>query len=116
MMKIYKRWDYDLIVSTALGAADSKGIPLNDKERDRIEQVVRRFCERTDSGENDLFFVASSLYVVAYNEGLEIKSYVNRNPLNSASVGAPCGEFSSAAFVYSRYETVDKYKYFITIK
>ena len=37
MMKIYKRWDYDLIVSTALGAADSIGISLNEKERYRIE-------------------------------------------------------------------------------
>ena len=116
MMKIYRKWDYDMIVSTALGAADSKGIPLNDKERDRIEQMVKRFCERTNSGKYDSFFVASSLYVVVYNEGLQIKTYVNHNPLNSASIGAPCGEFSSAAFVYSRYETVDKYKYFITIK
>ena len=116
MMKIYRKWDYYLIVSTALGAADSIGISLNDKDRDRIEQMVRRFCERTDSGENEDSFLASSLYIVAYNEGLEIKTYVNYNPLNSASVGAPCGEFYSAAFVYSRYETVDKYKYFIRIK
>lgn len=116
MMKIYRKWDYDLIVSTALGAADSIGISLNEKDRTRIEQTVRRFCERTDSGENDSAFDASSLYVVAYDEGLEIKTYVNYNLLNSASVGAPCGEFYSAAFVYSRYETVDKYKYFIRIK
>ena len=115
-MKIYRKWDYDLIVSTALGAADSIGISLKEKDRDRIEQMVRRFCERTDSGKNDSYFAASSLYVVAYNEGLEIKSYINHNPLNSASIGAPCGAFYSAAFVYSRYETVDKYKYFITIK
>ena len=115
-MKIYRKWDYDLIVSTALGAADSKGIPLNEKDRTRIEMVVRRFCERTDSGKNDSSFVASSMYVVVYDEGLEIKTYVNYNPLNSASIGAPCGEFYSAAFVYSQYETVDKYKYFITIK
>ena len=116
MMKIYKRWDYDLIVSTALGAANSIGITLNEKERYRIEQMVRRFCERTDSGKNDSSFVASSLYVVAYDEGLEIKTFVNHNPLNSVSIGAPCGEFSSAAFVYSQYETFDKYRYFITIK
>lgn len=116
MMKIYKKWDYDLIVSTVYGAADRIGISLNEKERDRIEQMVRRFCERTDKGKYDSFFAASSLYVVVYNEGLEIKTYVNHNPLNSASIGAPCGEFYSAAFVYSRYETVDKYKYFITIK
>ena len=116
MMKIYRKWDYGMIVSTALGAADSKGIPINEKDRTRIEMVVRRFCERTDSGKNDSSFVASSLYVVVYNEGLEIKTYINYNLLNSTSVGAPCGEFSSAAFVYSQYETVDKYKYFITIK
>ena len=116
MMKIYRKWDYDLIVSTALGAADSIGISLNEKDRDKIEQIVRRFCERTDSGENDSAFDASSLYVVVYDEGLEIKSYVNCNPLNSASVGAPCGKFYSAAFVYSRYERVYKYKYFIIIK
>ena len=116
MMKIYRRWDYDLIVSTVYGAADSIGISLNEKERYRIEQMAKRFCERTNSGKYDSFFVASSLYVVVYNEGLQIKTYVNHNPLNSASIGAPCGEFSSAAFVCSRYETVDKYKYFITIK
>lgn len=116
MMKIYRKWDYDMIVSTALGAADSIGMSLNEKEKDRIEQIIRRFCERTRSGENDSSFIASSLYVVAYDEGLEIKTYINHDPLNSASIGAPCGEFSSAAFVYSRYETVDKYKYFITIK
>ena len=116
MMKIYRKWDYDLIVSTALGAADSIGITLNDKERTRIEQTVRRFCERTNSEKNDSSFVASSLYVVAYEEGLEIKTYVNHNPLNSASIGAPCGEFSSAEFIYSVYETSDKYKYFIRIK
>ena len=116
MMKIYKRWDYDLIVSTALGAAESRGIPLNEKDRTRIEMVVRRFYERTDSVKNDSFLVASSLYVVVYDEGLEIKTYVNHNPLNSVSIGAPCGMFYSAAFVYSRYETVDKYKYFIRIK
>lgn len=113
MMKIYKRWDYDLIVSTALGAADSIGISLNEKDRDRIEQIVRRFCERTDSGDNDSFFVASSLYVVVYNEGLEIKTYVNYNPLNSASVGAPCGEFHSVEFQCFRYNTNE---YFIRIK
>ena len=116
MMKIYRKWDYDLIVSTALGAANSIGISLNERDRDRIEQMVKRFCERTNSGENDSAFDASSLYVVVYNEGLEIKSYVNYNPLNSVSIGAPCGEFYSAAFVYSLYETVDKYKYFIRIK
>ena len=116
MMEIYRRWDYDMIVSTALGAADSIGITLNEKERTRIEQMVRRFCERTNSEKNDSFFVASSLYVVVYNEGLEIKTYVNYNPLNSASIGAPGGEFYSAAFVYSRYETSDKYRYFIRIK
>ena len=116
MMKIYRKWDYDMIVSTALGAADSIGITLNEKERTRIEQMVRRFCERTNSEKNDSFFVASSLYVVVYNEGLEIKTYVNYNPLNSASIGAPGGEFYSAAFVYSRYETSDKYRYFIRIK
>lgn len=112
-MKIYKRWDYDLIVSTALGAADSIGISLNEKDRDRIEQIVRRFCERTDSGDNDSFFVASSLYVVVYNEGLKIKTYVNYNPLNSASVGAPCGEFHSVEFQCFRYNTNE---YFIRIK
>lgn len=116
MMKIYKRWDYDLIVSTVYGTANSKGIPLKEGDRTRIEQTVKRFCERTRSGENDSSFAVSSLYIVARNEGLEIKSFVNYSPLNSASVGAPYGEFSSAAFVYSRYETVDKYKYFITIK
>ena len=115
-MKIYRKWDYDLIVSTALGAANSIGITLNEKERYRIEQMVKRFCERTHSGENDSAFDASSLYVVVYNEGLQIKTYVNYNLLNSASIGAPCGEFYSAAFVYSLYETVDKYKYFIRIK
>ena len=116
MMKIYRKWDYDLIVSTVYGTANSKGIPLKEEDRTRIEQTVKRFCERTNSGKYDSFFVASSLYVVVYNEGIQIKTYVNHNPLNSASVGAPCGEFYSAAFVYSRYETVDKYKYFITIK
>ena len=116
MMKIYKRWDYDLIVSTALGAANSIGISLNEKDRDRIEQMVKRFCERTDSGKNDSSFVASSLYVVTYAEGLEIKTFVNHNPLNSASIGAPCGAFHSAEFIYSGYETSDKYRYFIRIK
>ena len=116
MMKIYRKWDYDLIVSTALGAADSIGISLNEKDRDRIEQMVRRFCERTDSEKNDSSFMASSLCVVVYSEGLEINTYINHNPLNSASIGAPGREFYSAAFVYSLYETVDKYKYFIRIK
>lgn len=116
MMKIYRKWDYNLIVSTVYGTANSIGISLNERDRDRIEQIVRRFCERTNSEENDSAFDASSLYVVAYDEGLEIKYYVNYNPLNSASIGAPCGKFYSAAFVYSRYETVDKYKYFIRIK
>ena len=114
MMKIYRKWDYDLIVSTVYGAADSIGISLNDKERYRIEQMVRRFCERTRSGENDSSFIGSSLYVVAYNEGLEIKTYVNNNPLNSASIGAPCGEFYSVGFVYFKYATSDKY--YIRIK
>ena len=113
MMKIYRKWDYDLTVSTALGTADSMGIPLNEKDRARIEQMVRRFCERTDSGKNDSSFVVSSLYVVAYNEGLEIKTYVNYNPLNSVSIGAPCGEFYSVEFVYFRY---DIQQYFIRIK
>ena len=116
MMKIYRKWDYDMIVSTALGAADSIGISLNDKERYRIEQMVRRFCERTNSGKNDSSFAASSLYMVAYKEGLEIKSYVNNNPLNSASVGAPWGEFYSAEFRYFRYATSDESKYYIRIK
>lgn len=116
MMKIYRKWDYDLIVSTALGAANSKGIPLNEKDRDRIEQIVRRFCERTDSGKNDSSFIASFLYMVAYDEGLEIKTFVNLNPLNSASIGAPCGGFSSAEFICSGCETSDKYRYFIRIK
>ena len=113
MMKIYRKWDYDLIVSTALGAADSIGIPLNEKDRDRIEQMVRRFCERTRSGENDSSFAVSSLYIFAYNEGLEIKTYVDYNPLNSASIGAPCGEFYSVEFVYFKY---DIHQYFIRIK
>ena len=113
MMKIYRKWDYDLIVSTALGAANSIGISLNEKERYRIEQMVRRFCERTDSGENDSAFDASSLYVAAYDEGLEIKSYVNYNPLNSASIGAPCGEFYSVEFVYFRNNI---HQYFFRIK
>ena len=116
MMKIYRKWDYDLIVSTVYGTADSKGIPLKEEDRTRIEQTVKRFCERTRSGKNDSSFAASSLYIVAYNEGLQIKTYVNHNPLNSASIGAPCGEFSSAEFIYSRYEMSDEYKYFIRIK
>ena len=114
MMKIYRKWDYDLIVSTALGAADSIGISLNEKDRYRIEQMVRRFCERTDSGDNDSSLDASFLYVVAYDEGLEIKSYVNYDPLNSVSVGAPCGEFYSVEFVYFRYNI--QHQYFIRIK
>ena len=113
MMKIYRKWDYDLIVSTALGAADSIGISLNGKDRDRIEQMVRRFYERTDSGENDSSLDASSLYIAAYDEGLEIKTYVNHNPLNSSSIGAPCGEFYSVEFVYFRYNI---HQYFIRIK
>ena len=116
MMKIYLRWDYDLIVSTVYGTADSKGIPLKEEDRTRIEQTVKRFCERTDSGKNDSSFAVSSLYIVARNEGLEIKSFVNYSPFNSTSVGAPCGEFYSAQFVYSEYETSDEYKYFVTIK
>lgn len=115
MMKIYRKWDYDLIVSTALGAANSIGISLNEKERYRIEQMVSRFCERTSSGENDSSFVASSLGIVAYSEGLEIKTYVNHIPLNSASIGAPWGEFYSVEFIYFKYES-DKTKYFIRIK
>ena len=113
MMKIYRKWDYDMIVSTVYGTADSKGIPLNEKDRDRIEQMVRRFCERTSSGENDAFFEASSLHVVAYNEGLEIKSYVNLCSLNYESIGAPCGEFFSAEFIYCQFEIQ---QYFIRIK
>ena len=116
MMKIYRRWDYDLIVSTVYGTADSKGIPLKEEDRTRIEQTVKRFCERTRSGKNDSSLAASSLYIVAYDEGLQIKSFVNYSPLNSASVGAPCGEFYSAQFVYSEYETSDEYKYYIRIK
>ena len=116
MKKIYRKWDYDLIVSTALGAADSIGISLNEKERYRIEQMVKRFCERTRSGENDSSFVGSSLYVIAYNKGLEIKSYVNLCSFNYESIGAPCGEFYSAEYIYSGYETSDKYRYFIRIK
>lgn len=116
MMRIYRKWDYDLIVSTALGAADSIGISLNEKERYRIEQMVKRFCERTRSGDNDSSFVGSSLYMVAYSEGLEIKTYVNNNPLNSASIGAPWGEFYSVEFVYFKYATSDKSKYHIRIK
>lgn len=112
-MKIYRRWDYDLMVSTALGAADSIGITLNEKERDRIEQMVRRFCERTHSGENDSYFVGSSLYVIAYSKGLEIKSYVNLCSLNYESIGAPCGEFYSAEFIYCQFEIQ---QYFIRIK
>lgn len=113
MMKIYKRWDYDLIVSTALGAADSIGISLNEKERYRIEQMVKRFCERTRSGENDSSFVGSSLYVIAYNKGLEIKSYVNLCSLNYESIGAPYGEFFSAEFIYCQFEIQ---QYYIRIK
>ena len=113
MMKIYKRWDYDMIVSTVYGTAESRGIPLNEKDRDRIEMMVRRFCERTRSGENDSSFVGSSLYVIAYSKGLEIKSYVNLCSLNYESIGAPCGEFSSAAFIYCQFETQ---QYFIRIK
>ena len=113
MMKIYRKWDYDLIVSTALGAADSIGISLNEKERYRIEQMVKRFCERTHSRENDSSFVGSSLYVIAYSKGLEIKSYVNLCSLNYESIGAPCGEFSSVDFIYCQFETQ---QYFIRIK
>ena len=113
MMKIYRKWDYDLIVSTALGAADSIGISINEKEKDRIEQMVRRFCERTNSEKNDSSFAASSLYVVAYNEGLEIKSYVNLCSLNYESIGAPCGEFYSAEFIYCQFEIQ---QYYIRIK
>ena len=113
MMKIYRKWDYDLIVSTALGAADSIGITLNEKERYRIEQMVKRFCERTRSGENDSSFIGSSLYVVAYSEGLEIKSYVNLCSLNYESIGAPCGEFCSAEFIYCQFEIQ---QYYIIIK
>lgn len=116
MMKIYLKWDYDLIVSTALGAADSIGIFLNERERYRIEQMVKRFCEKTRSGENDSSFAGSSLNIIAYSKGLEIKSYVNYNPLNSTSIGAPWGEFHSVEFVYFKYATSDKYKYFIRIK
>ena len=113
MMKIYRKWDYDLIVSTALGAADSIGISLNEKERYRIEQMVKRFCERTHSGENDSSFVGSSLYVIAYSKGLEIKSYVNLCSLNYESIGAPCGEFFSAEFIYCQFEIQ---QYYIRIK
>ena len=113
MMKIYRKWDYDLIVSTALGAADSIGISLNEKERYRIEQMVKRFCERMHSGENDSSFIGSSLYVIAYSKGLEIKSYVNLCSLNYESIGAPCSKFSSAEFIYCRFEMQ---QYFIRIK
>lgn len=113
MMRIYRKWDYDLIVSTALGAANSIGISLNEKERYRIEQMVKRFCERTRSGENDSSFVGSSLYVIAYSEGLEIKSYVNLCSLNYESIGAPCGEFFSAEFIYCQFEIQ---QYYIRIK
>ena len=113
MMKIYRKWDYDIIVSTALGAADSIGITINEKERYRIEQMVKRFCERTDSGENDSSFVGSALYVIAYSKGLEIKSYVNLCSLNYESIGAPCGKSSSAEFIYCQFEIQ---QYFIRIK
>lgn len=113
MMKFYKKWDYDMIVSTALGAADSIGISLNKGEKYRIEQMVKRFCERTRSGENDSSFIGSSLYVIAYSEGLEIKSYANLCSLNYESIGAPCGEFYSAEFIYNQYEIQ---QYFIRIK
>ena len=113
MMKIYRKWDYDLIVSTVYGTADSIGITLNDKERYRIEQMVKRFCERTNSGENDSSFIGSSLYVIAYSEGLEIKTYVNLCSLNYESIGAPCGEFSSAEFIYCQFEIQ---QYYIIIK
>lgn len=113
MMKIYRKWDYDLIVSTALGAANSIGISLNERDRYRIEQMAKRFCERTRSGENDSSFVGSSLYVIAYSKGLEIKSYANLCSLNYESIGAPCGEFFSAEFIYCQFEIQ---QYYIRIK
>ncbi len=113
MMKIYRKWDYDLIVSTVYGTANSIGITLNERDRDRIEQMVKRFCERTRSGENDSSFVGSSLYVVAYNEGLEIKSYVNLCCINYEFIGEPCGKSSSVEFICCQFEIQ---QYYIRIK
>ena len=116
MMKIYRRWDYDLIVSTVYGTADSIGISLNEKERYSIEQMVKRFCERTRSGENDSWLQEATMDIVVYDEGLELVTYLNLNAIDCFTVGKACGKFKMLYFGYNKNDISDEYKYYITIQ
>ena len=111
MMKIYRKWDYDLIVSTAYGTANSIGISLNEKDRDRIEQIVRRFCERTNSAGT----ISSDAAIVVYNEGFKVKTYINEDTIDYFTIGNASGKYKILYFTYFGDEISDNSKYFIRI-
>ena len=120
MMEIYRKWDYDLIVSTALGAANSIGISLSKEEIDMIEQMVKRFCERTNNVEKHSRLKGASLYVVAYNAGLEIKPYIDYEPYGLFfGIGNTTGNYQSVHFSYSTVVDLERlydHKYCIIIR
>ena len=77
-MKIYRKWDYDLIVSTVYSAAEKVGIALTEEDRTKISSIVRGYCEPIRRYEDKSHLLSRAILGIIAGEGyIKLLYYIN---------------------------------------
>ena len=120
-MKIYKRWDYDLIVSTALGAAEEVGIALTEEDRTEISSIVRGYCNTVRQYEDKSHLLSRAILGIAACDGyIKLLYYINLTLSESFErdngISQPDDFVRTINFEFTQFVIDKRHKYIILIK
>ena len=120
MMKIYKKWDYDMIVSTVYGTAEKVGIEFTEEDRTEISSIVGRYCDTVRRGENQSHFLSEDVLCIIACEGyIKLLYYIGLSMKESFERDNGISQPESVRIVnfkFSQHSIDKRHKYILLIK
>ena len=121
MMKIYKRWDYDLIVNTVYGAAEEVGIALTEEDRTKISSIVRGYCDTVRRYEDKSHLLSRAILGIFACDGyIQLLYYINSTLSESFErdngTSQPDDFVRTINFEFTQFVIDKRHKYIILTK
>lgn len=120
MMKFYRKWDYDLIVSTVYGTAEEVGIKFTEEDRTEISSIVRGYCDTVRRYENQSRFLSEAVLCIIACEGyIKLLYYIGLSLKESFRRDNGISQPESVRIVnfeFSQYSIDRRHKYILLIK
>ena len=121
MMKIYRKWDYDMIVSTVYGTAEKVGIEFTEEDRTEISSIVRGYCDTVRRYEDKSHLLSRAILGIAACDGyIKLLYYINLTLSESFErdngISQPDDFVRTINFEFTQFVIDKRHKYIILIK